>query len=59
MVVYLLLNFMILNDQNLVNFCLCFLGYSLNSKAYRFFDLYNKTIIESIDAIFHEKKNSF
>jgi hypothetical protein len=36
-----------------------FLGYSLNSKAYRFFDLDNKTIIESIDAIFHEKKIPF
>jgi len=31
----------------------------LNSKAYRFFDLDNKTIIESIDAIFHGKKIPF
>ena len=34
-----------------------FLGYAINSAAYRFFDLENKIIFESGDAIFHEKKN--
>lgn len=36
-----------------------FLGYALDSKAYRFGDLDNKTIIESWDAIFHENKFPF
>ena len=30
-----------------------FLGYAINSVAYRFFDLENKIIFESSDAIFH------
>ena len=33
-----------------------FLGYAINSTAYRFFDLENKIIFESSDAIFHEEK---
>lgn len=36
-----------------------FLGYSVNSKAYRFFDVNNKVIIESIDADFFEHKFPF
>ena len=36
-----------------------FLGYAINSVAYRFFDLENKIIIESGDAIFHEEKFPF
>ena len=32
-----------------------FLGYTINSAAYRFFDLENKIIFESEDAIFHEE----
>ena len=32
-----------------------FLGYANNSAVYRFFDLENKIIFESGDAIFHEK----
>ena len=36
-----------------------FLGYAINSVAYRFFDLENKIIFESADAIFHEEKFSF
>jgi len=33
-----------------------FVGYSLNSITYRFFDINNKVIIESSDAMFHENK---
>ena len=33
-----------------------FFGYVINSTAYRFFDLENKIIFESGDAIFHEEK---
>ena len=33
-----------------------FLGYAINSVANRFFDLENKIIFESSDAIFHEEK---
>ena len=36
-----------------------FLGYAINSAAYRFFDLKNKISFESGDAIFHEEKISF
>ena len=36
-----------------------FLGYAINSAAYRFFDLENKIIFESGDAIFHEEKFRF
>ena len=36
-----------------------FLGYAINSAAYRFFDLENKIIFESSDAIFHEEKFPF
>ena len=36
-----------------------FLGYAINSTAYRFFDLENKIIFEFGDAIFHEKKFHF
>ena len=36
-----------------------FLGYSLYSTTYRFFDIDNNTIIESRDAIFHENKFPF
>ena len=36
-----------------------FLGYAINSAAYRFFDLEKKRIIEYGEAIFHEKKISF
>ena len=36
-----------------------FLGYVINSAAYRFFDLENKIIFESGDAIFHEEKFPF
>ena len=36
-----------------------FLGYSLYSTSYRFFDIDNNTIIESRDAIFHENKFPF
>ena len=33
-----------------------FLGYAINSATYRFFNLENKIIFESDDAIFHEEK---
>ena len=33
-----------------------FFGYVINSAAYKFFDLENKIIFESGDAIFHEEK---
>ena len=33
-----------------------FLGYAINSTTYRFFDLENKIIFESGDAIFHKEK---
>ena len=36
-----------------------FLSYAINSSSYRFFDLENKIIFESGDAIFHEKKFPF
>ena len=36
-----------------------FLSYVINSAAYRFFDLENKIIFESDDAIFHEDKFPF
>ena len=36
-----------------------FLGYAINSAVYRFFDLENKIIFESGDAIFHEEKFPF
>ena len=36
-----------------------FLGYVINNAAYRFFDLENKIIFESGDAIFHEEKFLF
>ena len=36
-----------------------FLSYAINSLAYRFFDLENKIIFESGDAIFHEQKFLF
>ena len=36
-----------------------FLGYAINSAAYRFFDLKNKIIFESGDAISHEEKFPF
>ena len=36
-----------------------FLGYSLYSTTYRFYDIDNNTIIESRDAIFHEKNFPF
>ena len=36
-----------------------FLGYVINSIAYRFFDLENKIIFESGDAIFHEENFPF
>ena len=36
-----------------------FLGYAINSAAYRFFDLENKIIFESSDAIFHEENFPF
>ena len=36
-----------------------FLSYVINSAAYRFFDLENKIIFESDDAIFHEEKFPF
>ena len=36
-----------------------FLGYAINSAAYRFFYLENKIIFESSDAIFHEEKFPF
>ena len=36
-----------------------FLGYAINSATYRFFDLENKIIFESGNAIFHEEKFSF
>ena len=36
-----------------------FLGYTINNTAYRFFDLENKVIFESRDAIFHEEKFPF
>ena len=36
-----------------------FLGYVINSATYRFFDLENKIIFESGDAIFHEEKFHF
>ena len=36
-----------------------FLGYAINSAAYRFFDLENKIIFESSNAIFHEEKLPF
>ena len=36
-----------------------FLGYAINSVAYRFFDIENKIIFESSDAISHEEKFPF
>ena len=36
-----------------------FLGYAINSTTYRFFDLENKIIFESDDAIFYEEKFPF
>ena len=36
-----------------------FLGYTINSAAYRYFDLENKIIFEFGDAIFHEEKFPF
>ena len=36
-----------------------FLGFAINSAAYKFFGLKNKIIFESGDAIFHEEKFSF
>ena len=36
-----------------------FIGYALNSKAYRFYDLKSKSIIESNDADFYENKFLF
>ena len=36
-----------------------FIGYAINSKAYRFYDLNAKVIIESNDADFYENKFSF
>ena len=33
-----------------------FVGYSLSSNAYRYLDLENNMVIESLDAIFHEDK---
>ena len=36
-----------------------FLSYAINSLAYRFFDLENKIIFESGDAIFHEQRFPF
>ena len=36
-----------------------FIGYALASKAYRFLDLENNVVIESLDAIFHEDKFPF
>jgi hypothetical protein len=36
-----------------------FLGYTLNSPTYKFFDIDNNTIIESKEAIFHENKSPF
>ena len=36
-----------------------FLGYVINSSAYRFFDLENKIIFKSGDTIFHEEKFPF
>ena len=36
-----------------------FLGYAINSATYRFFDLQNKIIFESGDAILHEEKFPF
>ena len=36
-----------------------FLGYAINSAAYRFFDFENKIIFEYGDAIFHEEKFPF
>lgn len=36
-----------------------FIGYALNSKAYRFYDLKSKTIIESNDVDFYENKFPF
>ena len=36
-----------------------FLSYAINSSTYRFFDLENKIIFESGDAIFHEQKFPF
>lgn len=36
-----------------------FVGYSLNSKSYKFYDINNKVIIESIDADFFEHKFPF
>ena len=36
-----------------------FLGYVINSTAYRFFDLEDKIIFESSDANFHEEKFHF
>ena len=36
-----------------------FLSYAINSAAYRFFDLENKIIFESGDAIFHEENFPF
>ena len=36
-----------------------FLGYAINSATYRFFDLENKIIFESGDAVFHEERFPF
>ena len=36
-----------------------FLGYVINSAVYRFFDIENKIIFESGDAIFHKEKFPF
>ena len=36
-----------------------FLGYAINGTAYRFFELENKIIFESGDAIFHEQRFPF
>ena len=36
-----------------------FLGYTLNSPTYRFFNIDNNTIIESKEAFFHQNKFPF
>ena len=41
-----------------INKCV-FIGYAKNSKAYRFYDLENKVIIESNDVDFFKDKFSF
>ena len=53
-----------LTDPKIPKLCIrattyAFLGYAINSAAYRFFDLENKIIFESGDAIFHEEKFHF